>query len=669
MCCPLTLATLTWLFSIFLPIDSGARSPVWYPKSTIIEHTEALPAPNKSKYPSHPPFVIAPIPDLSLTTDSDPFTIDLYSVFSSDENGRLSFRATINNDNIADVDVDNDQLSVSPERTGSTRIRVFAEDSDGRQATDVFRINVRENNPPQLTLDFPLQDQTIIQGDTPLTLNLSSVFKDPDGDPLSFSVSSSEETISQPVIERNILIAPGNAPGTTEIEITAVDPFGSTNSLEFELAVVRPYPQQIVTGFEISFGSISSSSSYKLFALPGNLSADLEETIEGQAGLDWTAFAQDASGEGLIPYDRSDAFQFGAGKGIWFLSKKDVEIPNQQIPSVPLSPSGTYTLSLQEGWNIISNPFDVDLDWEEVSDWNGISQTLWAWNGSYLTTDVLESAAREGQAYYFFNAENLSALELPYPGLANPFLSKHTLSATIDAFTVTAQNEQSRISQLTIGRSEEAVPGLDPLDHVAPPRHFATIELASTSNGSVPLARDIQPFQQSPNRYQITLTSQDKLPVTLRVDHLDSFASEAITLVNELDGTTYNLRHHTEIRITPEREKTPFTLFIGSSAQVQEAVDTITPALYTLKQNFPNPLQSSTTIEFSLPDPQHAKLSIYDSMGRLVQVLLDQAFDAGLHRVEWYGDSQNGHHLADGIYFYRLTTDSHTLQRKMILLR
>ena len=250
MCCPLTLATLIWLCSALLPINAGAWSPAWSPEGTLASEPAIHETNNRLlNHASLPPFVIAPIPDQNVTTVSEPLVFPLYSVFSSDENSILSFRVVVNNDNVAEGEIENDVLIISPGRPGSTRIRVFAEDPEGRQANDVFRINVRENNPPQVTQDVPVRDQTIIEGDTPFTLNLDSLFDDPDGDPLTFMVTSSEEGISEPRIERDLLVAPGNAPGKTVIEITATDPFGSANAVEFELEVVRAYPQQIQIGF------------------------------------------------------------------------------------------------------------------------------------------------------------------------------------------------------------------------------------------------------------------------------------------------------------------------------------------------------------------------------------------------------------------------------------
>ncbi|MEX2351052.1 MAG: LamG-like jellyroll fold domain-containing protein, partial [Balneolaceae bacterium] len=72
--------------------------------------------------------------------------------------------------------------------------------------------------------------------------------------------------------------------------------------------------------------------------------------------------------------------------------------------------------------------------------------------------------------------------------------------------------------------------------------------------------------------------------------------------------------------------------------------------VYELKQNYPNPYNTSTRIEFWVPVQAEVVLKVYDLLGRKVATLVDQKnLPAGVHRLEWTSDN-----LASGIYFYRL---------------
>jgi len=93
-----------------------------------------------------------------------------------------------------------------------------------------------------------------------------------------------------------------------------------------------------------------------------------------------------------------------------------------------------------------------------------------------------------------------------------------------------------------------------------------------------------------------------------------------------------------------------------------------------LAQNQPNPFNPATTIGFALPrtggkSVGPVTLAIYDVSGRLVRSLVDGPFAAGKHAIEWDGRDARGLSAPSGIYLYRLTANSLTLTRRMVLLK
>lgn len=102
--------------------------------------------------------------------------------------------------------------------------------------------------------------------------------------------------------------------------------------------------------------------------------------------------------------------------------------------------------------------------------------------------------------------------------------------------------------------------------------------------------------------------------------------------------------------------------------ELPTAVDSPTPVA-ALGQNFPNPFNPKTTIEYSLPTRTRAAMAIYDSEGKLV-VRMDQGMrEAGTHRVEWDGRDAAGATVGSGVYFYRLEGVAGVAPRKMVLLK
>ena len=93
------------------------------------------------------------------------------------------------------------------------------------------------------------------------------------------------------------------------------------------------------------------------------------------------------------------------------------------------------------------------------------------------------------------------------------------------------------------------------------------------------------------------------------------------------------------------------------------------PADFALAQNYPNPFNATTTIGYSLKQPEPVQLTIYNALGQRVRTLVDACQEAGLHRVTWDGTTAGGASAATGVYFYRLQMGSVAATRKMLLLR
>ena len=96
------------------------------------------------------------------------------------------------------------------------------------------------------------------------------------------------------------------------------------------------------------------------------------------------------------------------------------------------------------------------------------------------------------------------------------------------------------------------------------------------------------------------------------------------------------------------------------------------PKSFSLSQNFPNPFNPSTSINFNVPDgikPHNITLKIYDLRGRLKRTLIDKHFAPGSHTVIWNGEDDRGQKVSSGVYFYRLISAGFSQTRKMVLMK
>jgi len=88
------------------------------------------------------------------------------------------------------------------------------------------------------------------------------------------------------------------------------------------------------------------------------------------------------------------------------------------------------------------------------------------------------------------------------------------------------------------------------------------------------------------------------------------------------------------------------------------------PTEFLLKQNFPNPFNPTTTIEYGVKEKSNVKITILNTIGKEVAVVLNQKKEPGHHQIEF-----NAINLPSGVYFYRLQAGSFVQTRKMILLK
>ncbi len=85
---------------------------------------------------------------------------------------------------------------------------------------------------------------------------------------------------------------------------------------------------------------------------------------------------------------------------------------------------------------------------------------------------------------------------------------------------------------------------------------------------------------------------------------------------------------------------------------------------FTLAQNFPNPFNPSTTIKFSLKQDGFVTLNIFDITGREVEQLASGNRKSGEYELTW--DASN---YPSGVYFYRMTANGQSEEKKMVLIK
>ncbi|NOY76440.1 MAG: T9SS type A sorting domain-containing protein [Calditrichaeota bacterium] len=93
------------------------------------------------------------------------------------------------------------------------------------------------------------------------------------------------------------------------------------------------------------------------------------------------------------------------------------------------------------------------------------------------------------------------------------------------------------------------------------------------------------------------------------------------------------------------------------------------PDVLILFQNYPNPFNPETILQFNVPNEMDVSLSIWNTRGQLIKVLVRQKESPGLHHVIWNGKDASGWNVPSGTYFARLKSDHYVLSQKLLLVR
>jgi len=142
---------------------------------------------------------------------------------------------------------------------------------------------------------------------------------------------------------------------------------------------------------------------------------------------------------------------------------------------------------------------------------------------------------------------------------------------------------------------------------------------------------------------------------TVGFEDYNHFRGLELTYSNYYPPTIAELESGRAVRITT----TPPDPFLGVDSKYGS-----TPLKFALDEPYPNPFNSTTSLNFSLREAGKIRVGLWDLNGRFVQSLASGEFNSGHHSFTFKADN-----LASGIYFVKLEAKGKTAQRKLMLIR
>jgi Carbohydrate family 9 binding domain-like/Concanavalin A-like lectin/glucanases superfamily len=184
--------------------------------------------------------LVSDIPDQSINEGSsfEAITLDDYVTDSDDPDSAIIWSFSGNNDLTVVIDSSRVATVQVPGEhwVGAETITFTATDPSGTSSTDGATFTVVDVNVPPVVLNPPGDIEMLVGGDE-FVQDISTVCSDADGDPLSYSATSSDNSIATVTVENTILTVTAVGTGTATITITATDGRGGEVPTSFEVNV------------------------------------------------------------------------------------------------------------------------------------------------------------------------------------------------------------------------------------------------------------------------------------------------------------------------------------------------------------------------------------------------------------------------------------------------
>ena len=195
------------------------------------------------------PEAVGDVPAQSLRLGGPDLTLDLTPYFTDPNDDPLTFTAESADESVVTATAAESALTMTAVAVGETTLSVTATDPLGESAAQEVAVTVRPANRPPEAVGF-IDDQVLLEGGDPLSLDVAEYFTDPDGDALTFAATSSNPTSVQAVIiagSSSLVLRPLAPAEGAAITVTATDPDGESAEQAFTATVAAEMAQATPT--------------------------------------------------------------------------------------------------------------------------------------------------------------------------------------------------------------------------------------------------------------------------------------------------------------------------------------------------------------------------------------------------------------------------------------
>lgn len=309
------------------------------------------------------------------------------------------------------------------------------------------------------------------------------------------------------------------------------------------------------------------------------------------------------------------------GKGYW------LKFPANHLSVICGFTITTNYLNLKSGWNLIG-VFDKNVNVNSItSSPPGIIQTpFYGFENGYFAANTLQS----GKGYWVKLAQNGT---IYYNTLSNKGEIPEIFYDR-DCIKINIVDEDGFSKTLFLYKKNKPV---------------RTFELPPVPPSGIKDIRFVNNFEAGLlNEEQIIQFNSIKFPVKITIEN-----NEPVSLLfkNDITNEMYDLKNQNY-------------LMIESNINQLRVIGAEYPDNFTVYQNFPNPFNSSTIIQYLLPTSGKVNITVYNFLGERIKTNLNEFQEAGFHKQKISFDE-----LSSGIYFVEIRYNSFSKLVKCILLK
>ena len=186
------------------------------------------------------PVTVGTIPDQTVTVGGTALTLEVSSYFSDPDDDALRYSLDFSDPTKVSASITGSTASITGTAAGTVTVTVTATDTGALSANQTFTLTVNPSSNQAPVAVGTIPDQTVTIGGASLTVDVSSYFSDPDGDPLSYAFEFSDTSKMNASVTGSTVLFTGVAAGTVTVTATATDTSNLSVTQTFTLTVTQP---------------------------------------------------------------------------------------------------------------------------------------------------------------------------------------------------------------------------------------------------------------------------------------------------------------------------------------------------------------------------------------------------------------------------------------------